>query len=156
MSNTLSTWISYYSNSRPLPTRTLSVVHEVSPSQPSTDTRAGSTPQTSYNNIFVLGVLFTCIGFNSAWLFEELLQQHQKTISIELYVFSAGILLLPFMKFRKRAIVFMSLSLQISLLFLQFGKSAIFVTFGDCCRDSYILVKSAVFTFSIFNIGTLV
>ena len=134
----------------------LSVVPEVPPSQALTNQPPSRhPPKISYNNIFVLGFLFTFIGFNSAWLFEELLEQqkHQKTISVELYAFSAGILLLPFMKFRKRAIVFLSLGLQCSLLCLQFGEFAILEIFDDWLENSYTLVKCCVFTFSIFNIG---
>ena len=52
--------------------------------------------------------------------------------------------------------MFLSMALQVSLLCLQFGKLAILETFGGGFRDSYILVKSSVFTFSIFNIGRLI
>ena len=53
---------------------------------------------------------------------------------IELWVFGAGIMLLPFMKFRKRAIVFLSFGLQCFLLFLQFGKSSVLDRFDDYFR----------------------
>ncbi|CBY30863.1 unnamed protein product [Oikopleura dioica] len=140
--------------SRSLPTRSLSVVHEVQPFQASIEPLPEQNSlQQSYNNIFILGLLFTFIGFNSAWLLEELLQQYKNSITIELYVFSAGILLLPFMKFRKQAIVLLSLALQCSLLCLQFGKIGIVEVFGDCLKYSYTLVKCSIFTFSIFNIA---